>query len=181
MGIEAILAKLNNERSIRAAYLLDGDFYKEVIAEESSVIESTMGMPLANRALDEVLKRDVSICIFCDAAFEVPTQHVMVLEDTDGNVVGHDVPECMMNDFNDNPDAYWLCDDFIMYPDRTSGDVVMVMLPQKVSIIGADDGVLDPILLYPATTTDILLKEHFKVSQDEAGLASAILSFNFIS
>ncbi|MCL1978984.1 MAG: hypothetical protein FWG60_02360 [Methanomassiliicoccaceae archaeon] len=179
MGLKEILAKLGSERSIRAAFVLEEEIYGEVVKEEGSVTESSMGMPLINRALEEVLKRKVAVCIFCESAFEVPTDHVMVMEDGCGNRVGHDVPSCMADRFKDDPDIFWLCDDFAMYPDKAAmEEIFIVMLPQKVSIVGDDEGARDPVLLYPATTTDILLRKYFGISPDDPKIASAILAFD---
>lgn len=179
MGVEAVLEKLRNDPYVKGAFILEGEFYKEVLAEEGSVTESSMGMPLVNRALEEVLKRNTSVCIFCQNGFEVPMEHVVVLEDRDGNRVGHDVPICMVNDFKDDQEIFWLCDDFVVYPQKASGDISFIMLPQKVHIIGKDEGVENAVLMYPATTTDILLKKHFGIGPDME-LASAILSFDRI-
>ncbi|MCL2510237.1 MAG: hypothetical protein FWF07_04065 [Methanomassiliicoccaceae archaeon] len=180
MGLEEILAKLGSDKSVKAAYLLEGEFYEEVIEEEGGVTESSMGMPLVNRALEAVLKKDTAVCIFCDGTFETPTDHVMVMEDAQGNMVGHDVPTCMLNNFKNKPDIFWLCEDFIVYPNVAMDRIVMVMLPQKVRMFGERDGIKDPILLFPATTTDILLREHFGISVDEPGIASAIIAFDFL-
>ncbi|MDR0509064.1 MAG: hypothetical protein LBG63_04510 [Candidatus Methanoplasma sp.] len=180
MGLEEIIAKLCCEESVKAAFLLEGEFYSEVIDEESSVVESSMGMPLINRALEEVIKRETAVCIFCSSTFEVPTDHVMLMEDKCGNVVGHDVPPCMINDFKDNPEIFWLSDDFAIYPDRTKNDIMFVLLPHKVRSIGEKEGARDPILLYPATTTDIMLRKHFRMSLDDPRIATAILAFNAI-
>ncbi|MCL1811609.1 MAG: hypothetical protein FWG41_05275 [Methanomassiliicoccaceae archaeon] len=181
MGLEEVLAKLSSVEAIKAAFLLEGEFYDEVVAEEDSVTESFTGMPLVNKALEEVLKRKAAVCIFCTSAFEAPTDHIMVMEDVCGNRVGHDVPACMADDFKDDPSIFWLCDDFAMYPDKADMlDVMMVMLPQKANSIGESEGVKDAVLLYPATTTDILLREHFGISPNEPGIASAIIAFNII-
>lgn len=178
MGIEEIIAKIRSNKSVEAAFLLEGEIYQETIEEESSVSEVSMGMPLINRALEEVRKRKVAVCLFCDGTFEAPTDHVLVMEDTLGNVVGHDVPARIMSEYKDDPNIIWLCDDFALFPGRAKTfDIVMVMLPHNVSSIGENDGAKDPILLYPATTTDTLLRRYFKIPLDSR-IASAILAFD---
>ncbi|MDR1404411.1 MAG: hypothetical protein LBJ20_02430 [Candidatus Methanoplasma sp.] len=181
MGLEDVLARLGAERSVKAIFPLEGDFYKEVIMEEGSITESSFGMPIVNRALEEALRRDVAICLFCDGTFEVPTGHVMVMEDGCGNRIGHDVPVCMMDDFKDDPEIFWLCDDFAIYPQKAeSQETFMIMLPQNVESVGKEEGVKNPILLYPATTTDIMLRKHFGIPLDDPKLASAILAFDLL-
>jgi len=180
VGIEEIIAKIGSNKSVKAVFLLEGDIYDEAIEEESSVLDTSMGMPLVNRALDEVRKRKCAVCLFCDGPLETPTGHVMVMEDVFGNVVGHDVPACMLDKFKDDPDIMWLCDDFAMFPGRAKTfDMVMVMLPRHTKTVGVDEGAKDPVILYPATTTDMILRKHFKMPHDPR-LASAILAFDII-
>jgi hypothetical protein len=181
MGSEEVIAKLCKDKAIRAAFVLEGDAYDEAIAEEKSITESTFGMPLVNRALEAVMKKRTAVCIFCESSFEVPTDHMMIMEDVCGNRIGHDVPKCMVKDFIDNPDIFWLCDDFVLYPDKTDArDVVMVMLPQEMKSIGENEGVRGAVLLYPATTTDIILRMHFGMPLGDPKIASAILAFDLL-
>lgn len=180
MGLSSIISKLKEEKSVFNAFLLESDFYEEVIAEESSVTESSMGMQMVNKALEEVLKRDTALCVFCYSSFDIPTEHVLTMEDEEGNLVGHDVPICMTDCYKDEPGIFWLCEDFVMYPERASGDVHVVMLPQRAKIIGESDGARDPVILYPATTTDIMLKKHFDSTVNDSSIATAILAFDLI-
>lgn len=181
MGIEEVLSKICEDKDVNSAFFIDEDFYRDVIAEEGSVIESSFGMPLANRALEEVQKRRAAVCIFCYSTFEPPSSHVMIMEDGNGNVVGHDVPKCMCDQYKDDPDVFWLCEDFAMYPHKAeTEEMIMVMLPQKAKCVGEGEGVKDPVLMYPATTTDILLRQRFGVSLNDSRIASAILAFDIL-
>ena len=174
-----VLTKLGSNPAVKAAFSLEGEFYIDVIAEESSVIEGSMGMPLVNRALEEVRKRRTAVCVFCYGAFEVTTGHIMTMEDKSGNVIGHDVRGCMLDELRDDPNIIWLCDDFAIYPDKIeTQEIFMVMLPQRVCSIGEKEGVRDPVILYPATTTDIMLKMHFGIPLNDPGVASAIIAFD---
>jgi len=179
MGLEDVLTKLRSDKSVRAAFALEGNIFNDFIMEEGSVTEGAMGMKLKNRAFEEVIKRRTVICIFVEYTFETPTDHIMIMEDGCGNIIGHDVPPCMMSKYKDNPDIVWLCDDFALYPCRTqSEEPVFVMLPQKTDFIGKEEGAKDTVILYPATTTDILLRRHFGFFLDEPGIATAILGYN---
>jgi hypothetical protein len=179
MALNAVLEKLSCEKGVERVFVLDGDILKKVFEEEGGIAESSFGMPMDNRALAECMKRNTFLCVFCDYSFELPTDHVMVMEDDAGNRVGHDVPACMCGKFSDDPDAVWMGDDFVMFPNlATSGDLMVVMLPQKVKCLGEKDGVGSPILMNPATTTDILLRTHFGIKSDNSDIASAILAFD---
>jgi hypothetical protein len=179
VGLKEVLDLLDTNGSVKAAFVLEGEFYRKVIAEERSVTECAFGMPFVNRALDEVLKRNVAVCLFASGNLENIEEHIMIMEDKHGNIVGHDVPKCMVDDYKDNPDIVWLSEDFAIYPDRMDlWEAAMVLLPNKVSSIGKNEGVEDAIMLYPATTTDMLLKEHFMIPDNK--VSTAILAFNII-
>jgi hypothetical protein len=87
----------------------------------------------------------------------------------------------MIDKFKDDKNVIFLSEDFVLYPDRTdAGDVIMVMLPQKVTVVGEAEGVKDAVLIYPATTADLMLRKHFKVPLGGGAVASAILAFDVI-
>ncbi|MCL1904825.1 MAG: hypothetical protein FWG19_01710 [Methanomassiliicoccaceae archaeon] len=181
MGLKEVLERLDSDGSVKAAFLLEGEPYDRFVAEEGGVTGSFSGMPFVNRAFKEVIKRKIAVCIFARGPFEPDSDHILIMEDSNGNVVGHDVPECMMDRYKNDPEIFWLSDDFAVYPDRAGmHDVVMVMLPKKVTSIGEKEGIKDPIMLYPATTTDMILKRHFNMLSCEPGLATAILAFDVI-
>jgi len=56
----------------------------------------------------------------------------------------------------------------------------MVMLPQKVKSIGEKEGVKNAVLLYPSTTTDLILRKYYGISPGEPDIASAILAFDVV-
>ncbi|MCL2143191.1 MAG: hypothetical protein FWH44_02915 [Methanomassiliicoccaceae archaeon] len=181
MGTEEVLAKLRADKSVKAAFPLNGEIYDIAVGEEMSIKESSMGMPLVNRALEEMLRREFAVCIFCDGDFDPPMDHVIVMEDGAGNRIGHDIPKCMAGSKDDDPNAFWLCDDFVIYPEKAGTDeTVMVLLPQDVTTVGNDEGVKNAIVMYPATTTDMILKRHFGISGKDITAASAILAFDLI-
>ncbi|MDR0524205.1 MAG: hypothetical protein LBG62_07305 [Candidatus Methanoplasma sp.] len=180
VSLEAIIEKLQCAGGVFKVERLEGEVLDEILSEEAGV-DTSIGMPMDNRALAECLKRDTFLCVFCDYSFEKPEDHVMVMEDGNGNRVGHDVPEGMMGDFKDDPDAIWLCDDFVMFPSlATSDDLKIVMLPQSVTVIGEEDGAGSPVLLYPATTTDVALRRALGVNPSDPGIATAILAFDLL-
>jgi hypothetical protein len=87
----------------------------------------------------------------------------------------------MTDRFKDAEDLFWLSDDFVMDPDKMGAhDIVMVMLPQKALTIGEREGVKDAVILYPAVTTDMILRRHFGIPPGEPDIASAILAFDVI-
>jgi hypothetical protein len=181
MVAESVLKKIRSREGVAHAFLLEGDALREALDEEAGV--GTMsGMPMENRALAECLRKEVAICMFCTGIFEESeaSEHIMIMEDSGGNVVGHDVSDEMIPLYKEDPEVFWLCDDFVMYPCKASiGDMKMVLLPKKIRSLGEADGVREPVILYPATTTDFILKRLFNIAADSK-IASAILAFDIV-
>ena len=178
MGAAEIAELLKTKKGVHGAHILDGELLKEAFDEEKQVTESSFGMPLVNRALEECLKKHVFVCLFCDYGFELPTDHVMIMEDGNGNIVGFDIPPGQCDQYTDRADITYLSDDFVMLPEAACDEIRIVMLPQKVKCIDEKNGVKDPVLFYPATTTDGILKKRFGIDPASSDLASVIMAFD---
>jgi hypothetical protein len=166
MGFEDALSKVKSAKGVINAFPMDGPILESVCAEEDSVRLSG-GMILENRALDECLRRNVHICVFSRDFFEPMSDITMLMEDAFGNVVGHDVPECMIEEYKCRTDIVWLSDSFVLYPNVTSrSEPRLVMLPRKVRLIGAADGVFGAVGYYPSITSHNILREHFVIGDD---------------
>jgi len=180
MGMDGIVEKLKGREGVFDVCMLTDELFKEFLKEESSVEESSMGMPLVNEALKECLHRNSHLAVFSSGSFDMPQDHVMVMKDDEGHIVGHDVPKGMMEMFQEMQDVIWLCDDFVMFPSVCAmSEISMHMLPQRLTIIDEGDGAGNPVVLYPATTSDMLLKRMFSIPLDSK-LASAIISFDLL-
>ena len=181
MGSKEVLDKIRSSTAIKAAYIMDGKLYKEFVREEGSVTGSDAGMPLDNRAFKEMLKRTTAVCLFSTGDFEEITEHIVIMEDPEGNMVGHDIPECMAGAFDNDPNLFFLSDDFVMNMEANMREVTMVLLPKKdVRCVGEAEGAKDVMIMFPAPTTDLLLRRHFGIRDDEKGIASSVLAFNHI-
>jgi len=179
MSAEDVAVKVRGVRGVKSAFVLDDATVKEIFDEEDSVVDTTFGMKMDNRALAECKKRSCHICVFCDSLFEVPVDHVMTMEDGDGRMVGFDIPKGREDEFRGRDDIIFLSDDFALSADAGMENLRVVMLPQKVVCVGEADGIRDPVLYYPVTTTDIRLKERFGIP-DSRDTASSMLSFDII-
>jgi hypothetical protein len=178
MSIETIIKKLRSAEGVAEAFVLEGEILNTVLDEEGS-IDTSIGMPLDNRALAECIRKNTILCLFCGYSFEPPSEHVMIMEDGNGNIVGHDIPIGSKDDPINDPDAVWLSEDFVMFPSlMTCDDMKVVMLPQKINTINETDGAKGPILLYPASTTDMILRKHFGIDTEDPDIASALLAFD---
>jgi hypothetical protein len=178
MSLETIIKKIRATEGVVDVFVLEGDVLDKVLDEEGNV-DTSIGMPLENRALEECIKKNTKVCVFCGYSFEQPTEHVMIMEDGNGNIVGHDIPIGSKDDPVSDPDAVWLSEDFVMFPGlMTADEVKVVMLPQKISTVNETDGAKDPMILYPAPTTDEILRKHFGIDVEDPDIASALIAFD---
>lgn len=179
MVLEDFLRYVKELNGVLDAFIPDDSTMESIFALESNVEDTSFGTPMDNRALAESKKRLKHIIVFCNYAFSVPTDHVMVMEDADGCIVGFDIPPGKQEEYIDRTDLVWLSDDFVLVMNGKDMAKV-VMLPQKLDFVNGKYDVDNAILFYPVTTTDIFLKEKFKMDKSSPSIASAVLSFDVV-
>lgn len=172
------MARLESLGRVRSVHHIENDTVA-MIAEEEGSVRTSSGMPFQNLALDAFMAHSDFLCVFCTDDIEPSSDHVLAMMDGDDRMVGFDIPRGREAEFKDRQDLVWLSDDFAMYPNAFDGDVRMVMMPHKITIIGRSEGIVDPILFYPSTTVDQMLKRVYGI-EDDLGLASALVSFDVI-
>lgn len=178
MTTEDVRNKLLSTDGVKLAFIPDEETIRSIFEQEDVIMDTTFGMPLDNRALKACMERDGHIIVFSTYAFETPTEHVMTMEDDDGNLVGFDIPHGKESEYQDDENLMWLCDDFVL---RTDGEATkVVMLPQSTGCIGCEEGVCDAVIFYPATTTDQYLREKYGVDMMDSNIASAMVSFRIV-
>lgn len=180
MDTERVLKHMKSVAGVHGAMVLDSETIAEVSAMEEGVTDTSFGMPLDNRALEACRKKAVWLCLFCDYTFEQPTDHVMLMEDENGNVIGFDIPPGKQDSFIDREDLVWLSDDFVLKGDAEGDVSKVVMMPQKLSCIGSEAGVKDAIVFYPNTATDGHLRDKLEYKDEAPGIASAIMAFDWL-
>lgn len=178
MDYNRVIARLKTVQGVKDAVVLDEDTVRKVYAGEKDVTDTSFGMPLDNRAAAECECKNGCVCVFCDYSFELPTDHIMIMEDPDGKKVGFDIPPGKQCEYEGREDLIWISEDFVILGD---GDAVkLVMLPQRTSCIGASEGVKDAVMFNPVAPTDELLKKKFGIDTDSPDIASVILAFDWI-
>lgn len=178
MDFGKIKEKLLRTPGVVLVFETDDETFGKVAEMESGIQDTTFGMPLDNRALAKSMGQECRMVLFCDMRFQPPADHVMVMYNAAGEMVAFDVPHGRISEFENDPDLVWLCEDFVMRPDALSEAKAMTMLPQRIDCIGEAEGVRDPVVFYPALTTDTYLREKYGVDPMNADIASAILSFD---
>lgn len=144
-------------------------------AEED--VKAGSGMPLRNDSLIESKKRPGHlIVVHRDGLDGRQPFHSVTWETGDGKIVAFDVPDALRHEVEGRDDLIWISDDFVMETSSDIADVVCVLHPAPVSFIGENEGVKDPIFMYPATPVDQLIRRKYSV-ESSPELATAVLSF----
>ena len=179
MNRNGILDTLKKTEGVHDVFIIDDDLLQKIYAEEESVGRISAGMRYENRAMDECMVRDEVMCVFCDPSFEPRTEPTMLMEDECGHLVGFDVPLCKRDRYACLSNTVWLSDDFVMFTNVSVNEVIFVMVPQRMTRIGPDDGICDPIMTYPSRSTDELIRRELKVEGESPRLSSAIVAFDW--
>lgn len=178
MDVQRIVEALSCKSGIISVVVPDGPVLNEIFEMEACIEDTSFGMPMDNRALEVCKNRSMHVIVFCEYTFEPPTDHVMIMEDENGNMVGFDIPVGRQEEYIDRTDIVMLSDDFALLANAESEIAKVVMLPQDAKCIGAEEGIRDPVIFYPATTTDMYIKDKYGVDISASHIASALISFD---
>lgn len=152
---------LREHNGVLKVVIPDRDFLS-VLEEDDLCVDTSFGMPIDNKAMDACLSCDFVLCVYADTSFEQPSDKIMMMQDTSGNIVGHDIAQSQMDEYQGREDLIWLSEDFVVYPNvEMSEDIILVMLPQIYNGFSEEDGVAEAVIFYPATTTDSMIKEKY--------------------
>lgn len=129
---------------------------EQAVATEEALKTVTGGLRIENSGILSCAScRDVFVML-CDGSFPRPDKITMAMVDDRGVVVGHDVPESMMSQFEGRGDVMWLSSNFVLYPDKMAPyDVRMVMRASRLE--WAVPAGVTPWIYYPSPETANLL------------------------
>ncbi len=178
MLLEEILGRLREEVGAVRVEVMPDDLCEKIVAEEATV-EAAMGnMPVINTGLDECMGRDVRICVFENDEFWHPAIRTMRMVGEDGQEVGHDLTPDEIPEFMKRSDVMFISDDFVMYPEvEIAGTPSMEML--AVEYVCRDGWIpreQKPIIWYPSSTSDEIIRRYF--GQPDDGTATGMLALN---
>jgi hypothetical protein len=177
--VEKAVDILRNTKGVVGVFIMDDDVSNKVLAEERSVISIT-GMDVQNIAFEEVMKREHRVCIVYDNGFfeEPKGTPVIMIVNSSNEVVGTAVPEDMFEEYSKRNDIIWVSDDFVLFTNsNTDGTERFVLPPCKYDALSEKEGCRDAIFSSPATTSDILMKNHFGVSTCQK-TSTIVIGFN---
>ncbi len=136
-----------------AAEQLDDEAMKVVTGIETSIRTVSGGMRIENRGILDCAGMSRNYVLFCGSGFPRPEQVTMEMVDDAGEVVGHDVPPCMVDAFRSRDDVLWMSDGFVLYPGLVCDrDVRMVMLSSRMKVSGPL-GEFDVRSFYPSASS----------------------------
>lgn len=136
-----------------AAEQLDDEAMKVVTGIETSIRTVSGGMRIENRGILDCAGMNRNYVLFCGSGFPRPEQVTMEMVDDAGEVVGHDVPPCMVDAFRSRDDVIWMSDGFVLYPGLVCDrDVRMVMLSSRMKVSGPL-GEFDVRSFYPSASS----------------------------
>ncbi len=126
---------------------------EHVVGIEDSIVSVSGGLKLENPGVGACAARESVFVVFCDARFPRPSIPTMEMVDDRGVTIGHDIPECMKQEFKARTDVIWIADSFVMYPSKIGlFDAKMVMHASRLECPGLPDG-LEPWVFYPSVSS----------------------------
>lgn len=168
-------------RGVVAAFYLDAATLKR-IQEEEATVKAVGGIDVINEGFNQALKRDKVICIVKDPRFRPPPEPTVILESSDGKVMGIEVFPNTSKEYRNREDVVWLSDGFVVFPDVKPGennDESFIMPPVPFPELNESNGCKDVISCSPAPTCDKMIRESHGM-KDDGKLASILIAYNEI-
>ncbi len=165
---------LMRQKGVVRVEAMPPDLVNRIVSEESTV-RSSFGTEVVNSGLDQCLERGCLVVAFVDEDFWEPQETSMLLRNSDGTVIGHDVPRSRIHEFEGRDDIMFISDGFVMMMDRPMDSApYMEMLSRRYS---GDDGSLpddvNAVIWFPSPTSSDIIHDAF--GQPDTGLATAML------
>ncbi len=174
---EQVIDSLKKHKGVIKVEPIDQEFI-EVIKDEDLSVDTSFGMPIDNQALFDCFSRDFSLCIYADYSFEHSNQSIMMMKDSKGNLIGHDIPENQIKDYQNKEDLIWISSNFVLYTNvEMDEEATFVMMPQKYLGFSYEDGVSEATVFYPMPTTDCLIRNKYGDPKDSQ-IATVIMGID---
>lgn len=114
------------------------------------------GMPMECPGMDTCASRQSVFVMFCDSGFPAPVESMIEMVDRRGVTVGHDVPECQRDRYDDET-VLWMCSNMVIYPEKmVEGDITVRLYAIPVTVGGVQGS-----LYYPSKESADMLNAMF--------------------
>ncbi len=174
---EHIIETLKKHKGVQKVEPLDNDIIDKIKEEDLSV-GTSFGMAIDNQALYDCFSKDFVLCVYANYSFQHSVNSTMMMKDSNGNVVGHDISEVQIKEYQDKEDLVWLSDNFVLYPNvDMNEDLRLVMMPQEYRGFSYEDGVSEATIFYPMPSTDCMIRNKYGDLMDPQ-IATLIMGIN---
>lgn len=154
---ENMCTLLEGMPGVRAARVLNGPLRERVRRSEASNVSASGGLRLDNRGMEACLGMEHVFIIHCDSTFPRPEVITMRMVDTEGTLIGHDVPPSMRCEFEGRDDLLSVANGFVIYAERMNNlPVTLEMLESPLVVPGAPEGT-ECLIFFPSLPTAELL------------------------
>lgn len=179
MDLEAVVSKLKSMEHVVDVFVPEDEDLQDFFEKESET-KAGSGLILRNDSLEEAKKRTRHLCVVQDReSFDNTPHHLITWETTDGKLMAYDVPPNLREEVEGRKDLIWLSDNFVMEPIPYASDIVCVMHPSPINVVGEDEGVKDVIALYPSPPADKMIRDRYNI-ENTWDYATRIVSFNMV-
>ena len=175
-SISEVVGKLGSMPQIVSVYIPDESDIRTFYEEESRV-STISDMPMENEAMAVSKSRKHHLIVVFTEGLGNSPHHEVVMKDGDGNLVGWDVPPGLEYEVEGRDDLVWMSEDFVIDPSAMEGEIRVVLVAQRLTVIGEDDGVRDPVAMFPSPSTDMMIRERYGITLDSR-CATAIVGFD---
>lgn len=163
MLVDEFLALLRGMDGVITAEIMPSDLIQEVAEKESSVDTITGGMTLENIGLFQCLHHEHVFVLISKGFLQRSEEITMRMIDTEGVVIGHDVPDSMREELSARKDLIWMSDGFVLFPELiTNRDAKMVMGCSTLRLDGVP-GDVTARMFYPSIASAELINRRYGV------------------
>ncbi len=163
MLVDEFLTLLRGMDGVITAEIMPSDLVQEVAETESSVDTITGGMVLENIGLFQCLHHENVFVLISEGFLQRSEEITMRMIDTEGVVIGHDVPDSMREELSARKDLIWMSDGFVLFPELiTNRDAKMVMGCSTLRLDGVP-GDVTARMFYPSIASAELINRRYGV------------------
>lgn len=150
----------------------------DAIEKEESTVTSIFGTPVDNSGLADCLTMNTVLIAFTDRDFWTPSCVSMILWNSEGDVIGQDIPWKEAESYQNRNDVVFISDSFVLFTDKNMGTEPYMEL-KSMEYSGEDESFPDntrSVMWFPCATSSMMVFDYFHQPRDCLG--TAIIAFN---
>ncbi len=164
-------------RGVVHAFYLDREIL-EAVRKEEETVRAMGSIEVNNLGYYQAIMRENVICIIKDPRFRPPPEPTVVLEASNGVLIGEEVFPFTAHKYANKQEVIWLSDGFVLFPTiPADGSEQFLMPPVSFPELNTSNGCKDVVSCSPAPTCDLMIRTKYGL-QDDAKLASVLVAFN---